>query len=1432
MKPAKNRLFRSAVTILTVLVLLLCAAFAVLFFGAQNYLNKNLSDFVAKKSKGKYELTFDNLNISFRHWGIEIDDVSFHPTDSILKNISRFEPNKQFYSFSSPVVRVSGLKLLDFIFDRKLVVNQILISKPELVIHGENAETEDKRTSFIAFFQELKPLVTKTFKSIRVNKIEFSNASFDFYQLLGDTKKLSNAEDITIGLVNFYTDSLLLPDPARLFKADDIYLSMQKYQKKLADSLHVISAENITYSLKHAQVKIQDLKLQPYVAAQTLKSKYLVAVPSLLIKSEHIDQFFQNNAIPIDTMILTGAQISYWPGTQKTGAKQNPVSEFDLYQLIKNEISVIRIQHFDLNDASLKLYKAQGDTASQQKLKHIGINLEDFKLDSTSVQDTSRIFYAKNIDFQARNYELTLGDNIHRIQAGSIALSTARRLVLVKNILMEPQVAGQAKPDIRNFINSSCDSVRLDRFDFKKAYHLKRFYFHRINIFNPEVRITQNEVPEDKSAPESQSFVYNLIAEYAKGIYADVVSVSRGKFQYINKTGLLQRGNIQSQVRLLLTGFALDEASAQKSDRLFFANQIELNFKNYEMQLVDQLHKLTIDAFDLSTRKKQARVTNLHLFPLSKENMQDMLQKYNRSELYEFTIPELTLSNTDFHEAFFNKKLSADTLNIQTPEIYYENFAYLKKDKPKAEFEDLFQLLSDYLDDIHINQTVIADGTIRLINHSKKGKTISLDNHFDLGLENTEINKEQFGQHKLLFSEFVDFTVRDHLIHLSDQVHVLKVAELGFSTKRQEVFATGVKLYPEADNRSAARVNWNVQVMVPEIRIQGVDIIDFYFNGKINAQRVLINSPEIRLYQKIKNAKGKNLRDFTFLLPKEIETMNIRQFDLNDGSLQIFSEPGNSRPYLLVQTDLKMQGENIRVENNPALGRPEFQQGEYTSVLNQFKFTPKDKNQQYSFDELKFSTADKTIQARQLLVKPKTKNTKQNQFELSIPTLTMNGFDLDRAYRNDEYFFESIYFDKPFFQLNDNTKDSLKMNPFKTNLYPYFESFAKIFASKSIHINNAELNIFKNNQKKFQQTVTFDLNNVRIENKPSAGFLHAVDFSFKIPGIVRQMKYNRLVIGETAYSSKSDIFRARHIDIIPNYTREKQQAIAGFQSDYFSGKIDSVIVYQPDIRKWFGQEELDGRNLEFDGLNLNIFRDKRLPFNENQRPKMVQEMIKSLKYPVMFDSLTLKKSSVTYEEQPETGESAGKIWFTNIDARLKPFTNIKRGAGFIPEITLDANAAIMDSCSAKAHMVFQMNDPENSFAVSGSLKPFNMHIINPVLEPLASVFIRSGHVNTFDFSYTADNTLASGELYFGYDDLRISVLENKKGNIRESKFASFLANSLMLRTKNPRGKELEPDPIHFERDRKKSVLNYWWKAVFSGVRNTLGIKENKQESND
>lgn len=355
------------------------------------------------------------------------------------------------------------------------------------------------------------------------------------------------------------------------------------------------------------------------------------------------------------------------------------------------------------------------------------------------------------------------------------------------------------------------------------------------------------------------------------------------------------------------------------------------------------------------------------------------------------------------------------------------------------------------------------------------------------------------------------------------------------------------------------------------------------------------------------------------------------------------------------------------------------------------------------------------------------------------------------------------------------------------------------------------------------------LSKIRIEDKPSSGFLHAQDFSFKIRNWSRLEKFYQYKVAELGYSSARNVFTAKNVSIEPRYNKYDFSGRISYQTDHFSGKIDSVRMLQPQIKRWFDQKEITGKCLVVDGLDMNIYRDKSKPLDEKRRPKMLQEMIKSILYPVSVDSLVLSGARIEYAERTPTSDGEGKIHFTNIQAQLKPFSNIKSAIGKYQDLSLSGNFSIMDSCRASVSMNYFMNDADNSFNAKGNLSQFNMHILNPVLEPLARVSIRSGKVNQFNFNFNANNTQSTGNLFFGYDNLKISVLEMKDGNTKEARFASFLANSLLLRGKNPRGKELLPDEINFQRDQKRSVINYWWKSVFSGVRNTLGIKESKPE---
>ena len=120
---------KTILIVLSVVLLIVLAGFSILYFGAQSYLNRNLSDLVNKKSKGKYELSFNSIEINFQDWGIVVNDVSFHPSDSVISSLKTTVNNKQFYSFRSPQISLRGIAFLKLLIHSKLDVGEILVSQ-------------------------------------------------------------------------------------------------------------------------------------------------------------------------------------------------------------------------------------------------------------------------------------------------------------------------------------------------------------------------------------------------------------------------------------------------------------------------------------------------------------------------------------------------------------------------------------------------------------------------------------------------------------------------------------------------------------------------------------------------------------------------------------------------------------------------------------------------------------------------------------------------------------------------------------------------------------------------------------------------------------------------------------------------------------------------------------------------------------------------------------------------------------------------------------------------------------------------------------------------------------------------------------------------------------------------------------------------------
>ncbi|MDZ7682012.1 MAG: hypothetical protein U5J63_09965 [Fodinibius sp.] len=82
---------------------------------------------------------------------------------------------------------------------------------------------------------------------------------------------------------------------------------------------------------------------------------------------------------------------------------------------------------------------------------------------------------------------------------------------------------------------------------------------------------------------------------------------------------------------------------------------------------------------------------------------------------------------------------------------------------------------------------------------------------------------------------------------------------------------------------------------------------------------------------------------------------------------------------------------------------------------------------------------------------------------------------------------------------------------------------------------------------------------------------------------------------------------------------------------------------------------------------------------------------------------------------------------------------------------------------------------------------------------------------------------AKGNAILRYRDLKISLLDRETNEQNFSKkVTSLLANTFKVKRDNA-GPNPRKATIEFEHNSKKSVFNYWWKSLLSGLKTSIGI---------
>ena len=437
---------------------------------------------------------------------------------------------------------------------------------------------------------------------------------------------------------------------------------------------------------------------------------------------------------------------------------------------------------------------------------------------------------------------------------------------------------------------------------------------------------------------------------------------------------------------------------------------------------------------------------------------------------------------------------------------------------------------------------------------------------------------------------------------------------------------------------------------------------------------------------------------------------------------------------------------------------------------------------------------------------------------IDIPEIAITGIGWLKFVMNGKVSVNQIHIKRPTIALTDNMKSRESPNEAEK---PRSVDIGKV------EISNATV-LYQSGEKK-RDTIFSSRINLDVWEISTAG-----QNKFQLEG--GSFDRLRLVMEQGEIHFSDQLYRARFNDFqydsdtarlavaqIKVLTKGSKYGIgnnAGVETDWFDFVADGFEMKNIRLNTLLSGTALILDECRLQSLKGTAFKDKRLPLPEKPNTKLPMELLDDLPFAFHCSRVTIAQGSIRYEERADGSNTAGYINFERLQAEIKNLGNID--SLISGPTTMTAKTLAMGKSVLQADFVFPNKKFQKAYQAKGTLAPVPLDMFNPMIIENAGMKIEGGELKSLAFNFDYNAQHASGEVIFEYDQLKVSVL--KKGNQSKNKFQSFVTNTFIVRKENLREKNnFRKGEISFERNKKRSVFNYWWKSLYSGLKDTAAF---------
>lgn len=302
--------------------------------------------------------------------------------------------------------------------------------------------------------------------------------------------------------------------------------------------------------------------------------------------------------------------------------------------------------------------------------------------------------------------------------------------------------------------------------------------------------------------------------------------------------------------------------------------------------------------------------------------------------------------------------------------------------------------------------------------------------------------------------------------------------------------------------------------------------------------------------------------------------------------------------------------------------------------------------------------------------------------------------------------------------------------------------------------------------------------------------------------------------------SNGESLEVSNFQLKPKHSKADWKNHFRYKKSRLDLKVPKISGNGIDWVKLIDGKGFSGEKLTINGAKLYVRSTPELPSCMDCYKAMLHEKLVKAKLPIDIGILKLKNSLIAVEVPEKGGAETAKLTFEKVTGTIENVTNIPAKIAAKNEISADISASLMGESQLDAKFNFALNDPNFSYGYSATLERLDLVEFNKLLRLSKNAKIKSGMLRKLKMNATGDNKLATGEMSFNYENLKVEILKKDKNKPR--KFLTALVNKLGIKKDNEEEEsDFKTGKMYYERKPNRAMFHQFWFTILSGFKSTI-----------